>query len=118
MSEPRKHSNNKTVGKHRKRTTVGRHVPNHALRDALPDELQQRAVDAPQEVPPHRRHGAAEDPARLHRHRRQQPAARGVHRQPECQLRSVVVCALWYCNIHFGYYTLYVYVLVGMFHLL
>lgn len=45
MSEFGQHSNDKIVGKHRERSADRRHVSHDAVRDALPDELQQRTVD-------------------------------------------------------------------------
>lgn len=53
MPEPGQHRHDKTIGEHRECSPVGRHVPHDALRDALPDELQQRAVDEAQEVQAH-----------------------------------------------------------------
>lgn len=94
VSQPRQHSDDKTIREHRERPADGRHIPHHAVRDALPDELQQRPVDAPQEVQTHRRHGAAEDPARLHRHLLQQPATRRLHRQPELVHVQRHLCSL------------------------
>lgn len=98
MSEPRQHSNDKTLGKHRECLTIRRHLPYHAVRDAFPNELQQRTVDEAQEVQAHRRYGPTEDPSGLYGHISQQPATGRLNSKPECEL-SFTYKTVSYCGL-------------------